>query len=65
MMRAASMSPGSSALAASVNMLIVALGRARLVKRAARERRDRLAGNPGSAANADGDDAAQACRLMA
>ena len=34
----------------------LALGRAGLVERAARERRDRLARNAGAAADADGDD---------
>ena len=58
MMRAASMSPGSSALAASVNILHLALRRAGLVERASRERRDRLACNAGPTADADGDDPA-------
>ena len=37
--------------------LPLALGRAGFFKRATRERRDRLAGNAGAAADADGDDA--------
>ena len=56
MMRAASMSPGSSALAASVNIRRSPSGAPSLFERAARERRDRLACNARAAANADGDD---------
>ena len=43
----------------------LALGRAGLLKRAARQRRDRLACNASPAADADGDDSLEACRLMA
>ena len=50
------MSPGSSALAASVNIADLALGRAGFSKRPTRQRRDRLACNAGAAADADGDD---------
>ena len=43
----------------------LALGRACFLERATRERRDRLACDAGAAADADGDDSTEACRLMA
>ena len=49
------MRPGSSALAASVNIAPLALGRAGLRERPARQRRDRFARNAGAAADADRD----------
>ena len=49
---------GLAALAASVNMPPLALGRARFRERAARQRGDRLAGDAGAAADADRDEPA-------
>ena len=43
----------------------LALGRACFLERATRKRRDRLTCNAGAAADADGDDRLEACRLMA